>query len=121
MDSVSIMRRYDPFGIITIAPTIRRPGIAVVGDAFATTCPATGTGRFLRGWSYRACTATRLWCCDASLLVRLKQGRRPKLLCRFHRRDLQLSPPRLFVAMAVQIIMVLAAQRHRELITDLAS
>src|SRR6266403_3963044 len=61
---------------------------------------------------------------DPSRLTRrisLKQGRRPKLSCHFERGNLQVGPPRHFVAMAMQLMMVLAAQRHRELVADLAS
>src|SRR6266478_2740794 len=50
-----------------------------------------------------------------------KQGRRPKLSRRFQRGNLQVGPPRHFVAMAVQVVMVLAAQRHGEFVADLAS
>src|SRR5882762_3508379 len=53
--------------------------------------------------------------------IRLKQGRRPKLSGRFDRGNLQVDPPRHFVAVAMQLMMVLAAQRHGELVADLES
>src|SRR5437870_4237517 len=53
--------------------------------------------------------------------VRLKQGRRPKLSRRFHRGNLQVDPPSHFVAMAMQFMMVLATERHGELVADLTS
>src|SRR5439155_20558176 len=51
----------------------------------------------------------------------LKQGRRPKLSDHFDRGNLQVGPPRHFVAMAMQLMMVLTAEWHRELVADLAS
>src|SRR6266404_4537374 len=53
--------------------------------------------------------------------VRLKQGRRPKLSRCFERSNLQVGPPSHFVAMAMQLMMVLATERHGELVADLAS
>ena len=44
----------------------------------------------------------------------------PKLACDRKRGDLQVGPPGELVAVAVQLLMMLAAQRHREFVTDLA-
>src|SRR5260370_37867178 len=60
---------------------------------------------------------------DLSRLTRwvsLKRVRRPKLASHLQRGNLQVGPPCPFVAMAMQILMVLAAQRHREFVADLA-
>ena len=51
----------------------------------------------------------------------MKQGRRPKLSCRFDRGNLQVGPPRHFVALAMQLMMVVAAERHGEFVANLAS
>src|ERR1700730_18953902 len=54
-------------------------------------------------------------------MVHLKHGRLPKLSCRFERGNPQIGPPSHFVAAAVQVMMVLAAERHGEFVADLAS
>ena len=59
--------------------------------------------------------------CGLARWVHLKRGRLPKLSCRFQRGNLQIGPPRHFVAVAVQLIMVLAAERHGEFVADLAA
>jgi hypothetical protein len=53
--------------------------------------------------------------------VGFKQGCLPKLASRFDRCDLNVCPPRNFVAMAVQIAMMFPAQWNSEFIADLAS
>jgi hypothetical protein len=41
-----------------------------------------------------------------------KQRRRPKLSRRLHRGNLQVGPPRHFVAMVMQLLMVISAKWH---------
>ncbi len=50
----------------------------------------------------------------------IKQGCLPKILCHLDRCDLNIGPPRDFVAMAVQFPMMFTTQRHGEFIADLA-
>ena len=45
----------------------------------------------------------------------------PKLASRFDRCNLNICPPRDFVAMAMQVAMMFTAQRHGEFVADLAS
>ena len=59
-------------------------------------------------------------CCGRSWLC-LKQGRRPELPCRLERGNLQIGPPRHFVAVTMQLMMMVTAERHREFVADLAS
>ena len=59
--------------------------------------------------------------CGLARWIHLKRGRLPKLSCRFQRGNLQIGPPRHFVAVTVQLIMVLAAERHGEFVADLAA
>src|SRR5258708_10868830 len=47
--------------------------------------------------------------------------RRPELFCRFDRVGLQVSPPSPFVAVTMQLLMMVTAERDRVLVADLAS
>jgi hypothetical protein len=67
------------------------------------------------GWiKLRSVVALARW-------VHLKHGRLPKLSCRFKRGNLQIGPPSHFVTAAVQLVVVLAAERHGEFVADLAA
>ena len=53
--------------------------------------------------------------------VRISHGYLPKLLCRLDRCNLNVCPPRDFVAVAVQVPMMISTQWHGEFVADLAS
>ena len=53
--------------------------------------------------------------------VGIKQCCLPKLLCRLYRCNLNVCPPRDFIAMAMQVAMMFPAQWHSEFVADLAS
>src|SRR5437879_5773817 len=60
--------------------------------------------------------------CDCGIaIVQLKQASCPQLLCLLECVYLQIGPPRPFVAMAMQLLVMLAAQRHGEFVADLES
>ena len=56
-----------------------------------------------------------------ALPVGLEQGCLPKLFCDLNWCNLNVGPPRDLVAMAMQVAMMFAAQRHGEFVADLAS
>ena len=51
----------------------------------------------------------------------MKQRHLPEVLCHLDRRNLNIGPPRHFVAMAVQFPMMFTAEWHGKFVADLAS
>jgi hypothetical protein len=50
-----------------------------------------------------------------------QQSALPKIIRHLKRRDLQIAPPRDLVAKAMQLLMMIPAQRHGKFVTDFAS
>ena len=81
---------------------------------------------FRAGWHPRKLIrrphcSVRLDAAPCVLLTDRDQGCLPKLFCRLDRCDLKVCPPRDFVAIAMQVAMMITAQWHREFVADLAS
>jgi hypothetical protein len=68
-------------------------------------------------WRYRDFAKAAL--CNRT--IRLKQRKLPEVLCHLDRRDLHIIPPRNFVAMAMQILVMVTAERDGKFVADLAS